>query len=339
MRFIKKTLYILKDDYYIHCDHGSIIVRKDDEELTRISAESIEQIVLFARCSISDFLVKFCNEYHIVLTFVSTYGKFYGRIIGGNTGNVLLREKQFTLDSAKRICLVRDILLGKLVNERNVLLRSAKDAYDSDIDILYSGADKIKEQIIQLKSADSVESLRGIEGAAASIYFACFDNMLKTNTVDMKFIRRSRRPPENNCNALLSLLYMLFTIDCESALENCGLDSYYGYLHALRSGRASLACDLMEEFRACFIDKFVITLINRRQVSPDDFERKQEGIKLKDKSIKNVLSLWENYKNSETEYPLDRKKYERKVIPYLQAQLMAQFIRGDIDEYPPFTWR
>lgn len=342
MRQIRKTLYILQDGYYLHCDHGALLVRtknNDDSHLIRISAETLEQIVLFANCTISDYLVKFCNDNQITLTFVSKYGSLYGRIIGANHGNIILRKKQYDLDNERIVTIVSDILLGKLSNERNILKRAAKDAPDHDADVLYESAEKIRQLIPELRGHDSIDSLRGIEGAAATIYFTAFDHMLKTKDKSMLFVKRSRRPPENNCNAVLSLLYTLFMTDCEAALENSGLDSYYGYLHTMRSGRPSLACDLLEEFRSCFIDRFVITLINRRQITAKDFENAQRGIRFKDDSLKRVLGLWEDYKTGVIEYPLDHCKYERKIIPYLQGQLMAQFIRGDIDEYPPFSWR
>ena len=339
MRQIQKTLYILRENQYIHCDGGSIIVRQKDKELTRISAASLEQIVLMTNCTISSYMVKFCNDHSITLSIISPHGRMYGRIIGENYGSVILRKKQYDLEENRKIIFVRDILLGKLANERSVLMRCAKDAADEDAEVLYRASENIQRQIGNLRDLSDMESLRGLEGAAATTYFSAFDHMLKVKDQTMLFRRRSRRPAENPCNALMSLFYTLFTIDCEAALENCGLDSYYGFLHALRPGRASLACDLIEEFRASFVDKFIITLLNRKQVVSDDFVDKQEGIQLKPSSLKKVLALWEENKSGITEYPLSKSKGERKVVPYLQAQLMAQYIRGDIDDYPPYLWR
>ena len=224
-------------------------------------------------------------------------------------------------------------------NSRNVIMRCAKDASDENADALYLVADRLKNHISKLPELEKIEDLRIAEANAASEYFSVFDNMLKHDDESMSFRKRTRRPPENNCNAIMSLLYTLFTGDCVAALAGNGLDVYKGYLHTVRAGRKSLACDLVEEFRACIVDKFIITMINRRQLTGNDFQKDAAGIKLKHASLQRVLQEWEKYKAKEIVHPLYRKKYEQKVLPYLQAQLMAQYIRGDIPEYPPFIWK
>jgi len=313
---------------------------KDKSIVTRIPVTAIEQIVIFGNATISSYVIKFCNENHIMMTYVSEYGNLYGNIFGTWYGNVDLREKQYRLqDNGRDISLVRNILLGKMINSRNVIMRCAKDASDDDADALYKVAERLKMHISALPALECIDDLRVAEANAASEYFSVFDNMLKTGDKSMSFIRRSRRPPENNCNAIMSLLYTLFTGDCAAALVGNGLDVYKGYLHAVRAGRKSLACDLVEEFRACIVDKFILTMINRKQLTGDDFQKDAAGIKLKHASLQKVLQEWEKYKAKEVMHPLYQKKYEQKVLPYLQAQLMAQYIRGDIEEYPPYIWK
>ena len=340
MRRINKTIYITSDDLYLHCDHDSLALMKDRSIVTRIPVTAIEQIVIFGNATISSYVIRFCNENRILMTYVSEYGNLYGNILGTWYGNVDLRDNQYRLhDSGRDIGLVRNILLGKMNNSRNVIMRCAKDASDENADSLYQAANRLMAYITRLPELESMDDLRIAEANAASEYFSVFDNMLKNDDGVMSFIKRSRRPPKNNCNAIMSLLYTLFTGDCAAALAGNGLDVYKGYLHAVRAGRKSLACDLVEEFRACIVDKFIITMINRRQLSGNDFRIDAAGIRLKHVSLQRVLEEWEKYKAKEIIHPLYKKKYEQKVLPYLQAQLMAQYIRGDIPEYPPFTWK
>lgn len=340
MRRINKTIYITSDDLYIHCDHDSLALMKDRSIVARIPVTAIEQIVIFGNATISSYVIRFCNENHILMTYVSEYGNLYGSIFGTWYGNVDLRDKQYRLhDSNRDIGLVRNILLGKMNNSRNVIMRCAKDASDENADALYQVASRLRDYIVKLPELENIDNLRVAEAKAASEYFSVFDNMLKNDDSSMSFIKRSRRPPKNNCNAIMSLLYTLFTGDCAAALAGNGLDVYKGYLHSVRAGRKSLACDLVEEFRSCIVDKFIITMINRRQISGNDFQTDASGIRLKHASLQRVLQEWEKYKTKEIIHPLYKKKYEQKVLPYLQAQLMAQYIRGDIPEYPPFTWK
>lgn len=232
------------------------------------------------------------------------------------------------------------MILGKFINCKHVLQRASRDSIDiNKKSHLIDAINKIDSNIKLLKDLDNIDSIRGLEGAVATIYFNVFDDMLKTDNEKMFFIKRSKRPPENNCNALLSLFYTLLTLNITSALEVYGLDSSLGYMHTLRPGRASLSLDLIEELRSPIVDKFVINLINLKQISDKDFENKEEGIKLKENSLKKVLNLWEQYKENEVYYSLYKTKVKIKNIPYLQAQLLAQTIRGDIKQYPPFKWK
>lgn len=342
MKIVNKILYITTENLVLHCHNNTITLTSETEEKLRIPVSLIEEIVIFGNTMISNYVVKECNENGIIISYVSVYGNFCGRFYGKTNGNVLLRKKQYELyeDMEKRTNIVKNIILGKFINSRNVLLRIAKDCHNNQKkNNLIEVANKINNQIKILEECYNIDSIRGLEGAVANLYFSVFDNMLKTNDSDMLFDKRNKRPPENNCNAVLSLLYTLLTLNISSALECFGLDSSLGYMHTIRPGRASLSLDLIEEFRAPVVDKFVITLINRKQLTSNDFEHSLDGIVLKEKSLKRILNLWEEHKDTEILHPLYNQKIRIKLIPYLQAQLLAQHIRGDIPQYPPFKWR
>lgn len=339
---INKVLYITHDDLYLYIQNENIIIKNNENvEKLRVPLLLIEGIVIFGNTTISNYVIKICSDYNIIISYVSVYGNYYGRFCGKNNGNIFLRKKQYEMyGTTKSIELVKNIILGKVLNSRNVLLRVIRDCEDIEKkNNLIESSNKILEISKNLKDANTIDSIRGIEGSIANIYFSTFDNMLKVEDERMLFQKRSKRPPENYCNCLLSLLYTLLTMNVTSALETYGLDSSCGYMHTLKSGRASLSCDLVEEFRAPIVDKFVINLINRKQITQKDFEFGENGIVLTKQGLKKVLDLWEKHKENEVFYPLYNKKVKIKVVPYLQAQLMAQYIRGDIEKYPPFKWK
>lgn len=341
MKQINKVIYIINDNTYLHCQVDAIVIEIDNEEKLRIPVNIIEQIIIFGNTTISSALLKLCNSNNIIISYVSTYGNFLGRFYGKTNGNIFLRKKQYDLiNTEKGINIAKNMILGKVINSKNVLLRVSRDSVNNiKKDNILKAIEKIKIESKKLKLCNNIDSIRGIEGNIASIYFGVFDDMLKIDDESMLFKKRSKRPPENNCNALLSLLYTLFTINITSALESFGLDSSCGFMHSLKSGRASLSLDLIEEFRAPIIDKFIITIINRKQITSIDFENKNEGIVLKESSLKKMLKLWEDYKETEINYSLYNQKIKIKMISYLQAQLLAQTIREDIEQYPPFKWR
>lgn len=342
MKIINKILYVTTENLVLHCHNKTITLTFKDEEKLRIPISLIEEIIIFGNTMISNYVIKECYENNIIISYVSVYGNFCGRFYGKTNGNILLRKKQYDLynNMDERVKIVKNIILGKFVNSKNVLMRVAKDSNEiKKKNSLIEAANKINSNINILKNMNNIDSIRGLEGAVANIYFNSFDSMLKTNDSLMFFDKRSKRPPKNNCNAILSFLYTLLTLNVTSGLESFGLDSSLGYMHSIKPGRASLSLDLIEEFRAPIVDKFVITLINRKQLSSNDFENGIEGIKLKDKSLKRILNLWEEHKDTEILHPLYNQKVKIKLIPYLQAQLLAQCIRGDIEQYPPFKWR
>lgn len=342
MKIINKVLYITTENLILHCHNKTITLTFNEEEKLRIPISLLEEIVIFGNTMISNYVIKECNENNVIISYVSIYGKFCGRFYGKTNGNILLRKKQYEIydNMEKRTEIVKNIILGKFINSKNVLMRVSRDCNDSNKkNNLIEAINKISLQIPILKDMNNIDSIRGLEGMVASIYFGVFDDMLKIEDLSMFFEKRSKRPPQNNCNAILSLLYTLLTLNISSGLECFGLDSSLGYMHTLKPGRASLSLDLIEELRAPIVDKFVITLINRKQLTSIDFENGIEGIKLKDNSLKRILKLWEEHKETEIIHPLYNQKVKIKLIPYLQAQLLAQYIRGDIEQYPPFKWR
>lgn len=309
-------------------------------EKTRIPAHTIEAIICLCNTTVSTPFIGFCGENGIALSFHSDNGKFYGRIYGSVSGNVLLRKKQYEwIGSHESAEVVRNIILGKIVNSRNMLTRAARNTTEEKALILKEQAEKLLEQENDLEGAKTIDSIRGIEGAAAAVYFRAFDAMLKTDESEMMFEKRSRRPPENRVNALLSFAYMLLKNDTQSALESVGIDPAAGYLHTLRPGRPSMALDLMEELRAPLCDRFVISLINLKQITASDFDAEGIEYKLKDKARRKVVQEWQLRKKETITHPYLKEKIPIGLIPYCQAMLLARHFRGDIDGYPPIIWR
>lgn len=340
MKKLGNVLYIMTEDSYLYCENETIAVKVGGIERVMIPAHTVESIICLKNTTVTTPFIGFCGKHGISLSFHTDSGKFLGRIYGEVNGNVLLRKKQYeimgTPDSAE---IVRNVLSGKFANSRNVLLKSARDNTEQASQALRRAADMISESFELLMKSDSIDSMRGIEGSAASIYFDVFDYMLKTDDEKMMFVKRSRRPPENSANALLSFVYMLLKNDVCSALESVGLDPAAGYLHALRPGRESLALDIMEELRAPLCDRFVISLINLKEIRSDDFSVESGEIKLSDKARRTVIDKWQKRKKEEIIHPFLKEKIPIGLIPYCQAMLLARHLRGDLNKYPPFTWR
>ena len=337
---IGKVLYLLNDKTYIYCEQDTFLIKVEDEEKARVPSAIVEQIIIFGNTTVSNYLIKYCSDHSILVSYVSMFGTYYGGLRGRSVGNVLLRQKQYRLydDMDKRLVLVRNIVLGKGLNQRMVLREVMKTAEKENAERISNAISLIGNRLGELKEAKKIEVIRGIEGSIATAYFGVFDEMLKVKDDEMKFVKRSRRPPENNCNALLSFFYTMITLNCISAVECVGLDSYMGFLHELRSGRESLALDLVEEFRAPLVDYVIIKWLNRKQITKNDFETISGSICIKDDSKRRLLQLWEDEKEEMIWFPLYEREVPKKLLPYLQAQLLAQYIRGDINDYPPWNW-
>ena len=339
MRKMLNTLYLLTPDSYLYCRNETIAVKIGGEEKAAVPAKDIEAIVCFGQMTVSTPLIGFCGERGISITFLSPRGEFYGRFYGSVNGNVLLRKRQYESIACSEFAvrLVRDILLGKIRNSKTVLMRAARNNQESALSLIQA-SNCLSELAAQLEACGSVDSVRGIEGAAAAAYFSQFDEMLHS-PAHFRFESRSRRPPRNEVNAVLSFVYTLLTREICSALETVGLDPAAGYLHTLRPGRPSFALDLIEELRAPLCDRFTLSLLNLGQLGPKDFETDSEAVYLNERGRRTVLNSWQKRKAETVQHPFLREKIPIGMIPYCQAMLFARVLRGDLDRYPPFVWR
>ena len=339
MKKLLNTLYVLTPDSYLFCWNETVCVQVGDAEKVSVPAVSIEAIVCFGKMTVSTPLIGFCAEHGISLVFLTEHGQFLARVEGSVSGNVLLRKRQYeSLHEPVFVnTFVRDLLMAKLRNSKCVLLRAARTTQEDGVP-LYRAAERLGEQAQALARADAVDSMRGIEGAAATIYFSCFDQILGAGC-PFRFETRSRRPPRNEVNAVLSFVYTLLCRETRSAMESIGLDPAAGYLHTLRPGRPSFALDLMEELRGPLCDRFVLTLFHRKQLSAAHFEKNEEAVFLNEKGRRTVLTAWQKRKEEAILHPFLEEKIPVGLIPYAQAMLFARVLRGDLDRYPPFVWR
>lgn len=335
-----ETIYVLTPDSYLFHRNENICISIGGEEKASVPATQVDGIVFFGKNSLSTSLIGFCGTNDITLSFHDVNGRFYGRVCGPVSGNVLLRKRQYDKmdDEEFSITFVRDLLYGKLRNSKMVLMRHSRTSkQETTAQELICSADKLSEIALQLSSCTSIDSMRGLEGAAASIYFAQFDNMLSSSR--FRFAVRSRRPPQNEVNAALSFVYTMLTHDVRSATESVGLDPAAGFLHALRPGRPSFALDLMEELRAPLCDRFILTLFSKEQLNDRHFERSSLAVMLNETGRKKILTQWRTRKQDKLTHPFLKEKIPIGLIPYAQALLFARVLRGDLDRYPPFAWR
>lgn len=337
MRKLLNTLYITNPESYLYKDGQNVVVSVNQQEVFRISVINIESIVTFGYMGASPGLMKLCAENGICLTFLSPHGRFISRIQGQVHGNVLLRKAQYKLsdndeDSAKiaRVCIA-----GKIQNYRNILKRYERDYGESPlIERAIAEMDSAKRIVLNSTNKDQI---RGLEGECASEYFNVFPLLIINQKNDFPFAGRNRRPPKDAVNAMLSLAYTLLTNDVTAALETVGLDPYVGFLHTLRPGRTSLALDMVEELRAYMGDRFVLSLINRKQITKSDFlYQGEEGVILTENGRKTFITAWQNRKKEIITHPFLNKKIPIGLIPYAQAMLLARCVRGDISDYPVF---
>lgn len=343
MKKLLNTLYITSADSYLSLDGENVVIFDKEQEAGRVPLHNLEAVVSFGYRGASPALMGKCAEENISLCFLSPQGRFQARVTGKVRGNVLLRKKQYAVseDAAISLGIARNCILGKVYNARWVLERAVRD-HELQID-----ADKVKQASLFLKNSlerieDSTDmaQLRGYEGESASVYFGVFNQLILQQKQDFVFSSRNKRPPLDNVNAMLSFVYTLLTYTIASALETVGLDPYVGFMHTDRPGRVSLALDLIEELRPVLADRFVLTLINRKMVSGKDFSQKEDGaVVMSDNARKNLLVEWQNKKKEIITHPYLGEKVEWGMVPFVQAMLLARYLRGDIDEYPPFFWK
>lgn len=341
MKKLLETVYIMTPDSYLYQRNDNICISIGGEEKASVPISQVDSVVIFGKNTMSTSLLGFCASHDVTITFLNSFGRFEGRLCGPVSGNVLLRRQQYrAADSdefSKRF--VCDLICAKIQNSKQIIMRHARTADDPiAADSLEKTAAYLSEYAAQLQACDTLDSMRGVEGTAASAYFSSMDDMLSANHA-FKFERRSKRPPENEVNAVLSFLYTQLTHDYRSAMESVGLDPAMGFMHTLRPGRPSFALDLMEELRAPLCDRLAITLFNRGQLTEKDFEYMDPAVYLNEKGRRLVLSQWRSRKQEEIQHPFLNEKIKIGLIPYVQAMLFARVLRGDLDRYPPFLWR
>lgn len=346
MRRLLNTIYVTREDAWLTKDGANLVVQADGEEIGRAPLHMLEGIVGFGRPGASPALMAACAEAGIAISLLDPNGRFIARIEGKRSGNVLLRRTQYRVsdDPTRAAEIVRSIVAAKAANQRAVIRRCLRDHGDGISETGKACLEQAETRLTGIArrtlAAADVDALRGLEGEAAVTYFSVFSHLIRIDDPAFDFAGRSRRPPLDRMNALLSFLYAMLGHDCRSALETFGLDPQVGFLHADRPGRASLALDLMEEFRPVLADRLALSLVNRRQVNASDFIVEEGGgVRLTDEARKTVLVAWQERKRDEARHPFLDEVYAMGLFIHAQAQLLARHLRGDIDGYPAFIWK
>lgn len=343
MKHLLNTLFVTSQDAYLSLEGENVVVNREKREVARFPLHNLTMIVCFSYGGASPALMGACAERDVGMVFCSPRGKFLARVSGMSRGNVLLRRTQYRVaDDPVQSCMVaRNMIFGKLYNARWSMERTRRDHKLRINDDVFRNACGIhKELLPQVSQTNELDSLRGLEGVGASAYFGVFDDMILRQKENFFFHGRNRRPPLDNVNAILSFAYSLLANDCASALESVGLDAYVGFLHRDRPGRSSLALDLMEELRPCMADRFVLTLINNSIISSCDFQLSESGaVRLTDEGRRKFLKHWQERKQENITHPYLEEKLPWGLVPYVQALLLARYLRGDLDAYPPFLWK
>jgi CRISPR-associated protein Cas1 len=343
MRKLLNSLYITSPESYLSLDGENIVIVDNKKEIARIPLHNIESINSFGYRGVSPALMGKCVKLGINLNFLTPNGKFLSRIEGPVKGNVLLRTEQYikSINEDECIRISRNMILGKVYNSRWILERATRDhPMQVNVDRLKRTSLQLKESLIRIKESKNLDELRGFEGESASLYFRDFNELILQQKADFNFDRRNRRPPLDNVNAMLSFSYSLLMNMVTGALESVGLDPYVGFMHTKRPGRVSLSLDLMEELRHVFADRFVLSLINKKIVNKKGFIKKEDGaVLMNDDTRKIILTEWQNRKKEVIQHPYLKEKVEWGIVPFVQASLLARYLRGDLDEYPPFFWK
>lgn len=343
MKKLLNTLYVTSENSYLSLDGENIVIYEKESELGRVPLHNLEGIVSFGYRGTSPALMGACAEKNISLCYMTPQGKFLARVTGKTRGNVVLRKQQYESSNDDTIALeiAKSCILGKVHNARWVLERAIRDhAMQIDAERVKKASEMLKNSIAMIRSSTSKDELRGYEGEAASIYFGVFDELILQQKKDFTFQGRNRRPPMDKMNAMLSFVYTLLTNMETSALESVGLDPCVGYLHTERPGRVSLALDMMEELRAVLTDRFVLSLVNKKMITGKNFTQKENGaVLLDDNGRRLILTEWQNRKKEFITHPFLQEKVEWGMVPYVQAMLLARFLRGDLDGYPVFLWK
>jgi CRISP-associated protein Cas1 len=337
------TLFITTQGAYLGCDGQSIEVRVEQESRLRVPLINLDGVVCFGRVGMSPQLMARCAEADVSISFLSEHGRFLARVSGWSPGSVLLRRDQYRRadDPAATVGVIRQVVAAKIANSRTVLLRAMRDRPEGTSDEHLARAARRLARLSITSSASATPDLaRGIEGEAASVYFGVFDHLVTSQKEGFSYIRRSRRPPLDAINALLSFLYTLLAHDARSACESTGLDAAVGFFHRDRPGRPGLALDLMEEFRPVLADRLALSLINRQQVRPEGFVTTESGaVLMDDRTRRVVLTAYQQRKQEEIMHPFLQERTTMGMLLHLQARLFARHIRGELDAYPAFIWK
>lgn len=343
MKKLLNTLYVTSADAYLSLDGENVVVLRENIEAGRIPLHNLEGIVSFGYTGASPALMGACAKRNIYLTFMTQHGRFLARVVGESRGNVTLRKAQYRLsdDEKASMKIAKNMIIGKVFNARWVIERATRDyPMRLDVEKLKNASSFLHNSLKLIAECNTLEQLRGYEGEAASVYFAIFNDLILQQKDDFYFKGRNKRPPLDNVNAMLSFVYTLLANSAGSALEAVGLDAYVGFLHRDRPGRISLGLDLMEELRSVYADRFVISLINKRIVNKNGFIKKEDGaVIMTDDTRKAILTAWQTKKQEQIKHPFLDEKIEWGLVPYVQAMLLARYIRDDLDEYPPFLWK
>lgn len=343
MRQFLSTLYVSSKDAYLSLDGENVVVTCLKTEIGRVALHTLEGIVCFSYPGASPALMGKCADRGIDLCFFSPQGRFLARTVGEERGNVLLRQTQYRIsDHEVQSCqYARYFILGKVYNARWVLERATRDHPQRvPVEQLKRTSAQLAAALPLIEQCEDLDQLRGLEGEAAQRYFDCFDALILQQHEAFPFTSRNRRPPLDNVNAMLSFAYSLLARDCASALQSVGLDPYVGFLHRARPGRRSLALDLMEELRAVYADRFVLSCINQKLLTPKHFQKQENGaVLLTDDGRTAFLRAWQSKKQEQITHPFLNERIPWGLVPYIQALLLARTLRGDLELYPPFLWK
>lgn len=344
MKKLLNTVYVTTEGAALRKDGENLVAEVEGETKARVPLHMLASVVIFGPILVSPALIGACAAAGITLVLLDRAGRFQARVEGPVSGNVLLRRAQYRASDAPEE-IVRSLLIGKVANQRAVLLRGLRDygpeMEPADRARLEAAIESIAHVLRRITYTDAgLNALRGSEGEAANLYFSVFDLLIRSPDPELRFRGRTRRPPLDPINALLSFLYTLLTHDCRSACESVGLDPAVGFLHRDRPGRPSLALDLMEELRAPIADRLALSLVNRRQLRAGDFRALDGGaVLLTDEARKLVLTAWQERKKEERQHAFLGEKAPFGLVPWLQAQMLARHLRGDLDAYPPWFWK
>jgi CRISPR-associated protein Cas1 len=336
------SLFVTTQGAYVHKDRENVVVSVEREERLRVPVHRVGSILCFGQVSVSPFLLEWCADRSLHIAMLTEHGRFLGRFEGLASGGAILRRQQVRAAddplAAKRIAAF--IVQGKIKNSAALLRRAAREREEPASDVLARAVDAVARLEASLSGAETIDQVRGYEGEAAATYFGAIDAMVVADDPALRFEKRSRRPPKNAFNALLSLGYALLLNDCIAALQTVSLDPWVGFLHVEHPGRPSLALDLMEEFRAFTVDRMVLALLNRKQIGGGDFEVDPAGgVTLKDVARRTFLAEYQTRKGREIQHPLLEQAIPAGLLPFVQARLLSRAIRGELDEYPPFVFR